>query len=194
MEKECERPAGSFPLGAWFHEHLGILATLAADERRALNALRELARRAAEFDQAPGESRPPQVRRNQTPTKTGQRDAVVDITGRPHALSAVYAKARRDNAPLACILQRADGWSARVDTSTTKLAFVQHEAATVLQAAIEEAVRAGEAAWGSTGPVHFAIGGLPDEETARSWAADLYRETREHLGNWVGYYGFEVVR
>jgi superfamily II DNA or RNA helicase len=186
-------PSDSFPLGAWFHEHLVALTALAPGERRALNALRELARRAAEFDQAPGEFRLPPPHRSRTRLGTGQAGAVADFTGRPHALAAAYKKARRDKTPLACVLQRADGWSARVDTSTTKLVVVRPEAASVLQAAIEGAVRAGEAAWGSTGPVHFSIGGLPDEDTARGWAASLYRETHEHLRDLIGYYGFAEV-
>ncbi|MGW0564417.1 Helicase associated domain protein [Streptomyces sp. NPDC003016] len=186
-------PAGSFPLGAWFHEHLDTLATLPPDERRALNAIRELARRAAEFGQDPGESRSSQAR-SRTAGASWQ-DAVADLTGRPHALAAAYRKARRDKTPLAHVLERADGWSARVDTSTTKLVVVRHGPASILQAMIDKAVRTGEAAWGSTGPVHFSIGGLPDEETARSWAVRLHSVTHEHLRDVLGYYGFaEAVR
>ncbi|NYS17295.1 DEAD/DEAH box helicase family protein [Streptomyces sp. SJ1-7] len=184
-------PAGSFPLGAWFHEHLETLATLLPDERRALNAIRELARRAAEFGQDPGEACSSQVRCR---TKGASRqDTVADLTGRPHALAAAYRKARRDKTPLALVLERADGWSARVDTSTTKLVVVGDRPASVLQAMIDRAVRTGEAAWGSTGPVHFSIGGLPDEETARSWAVRLHSVTHEHLRDVLGYYGLAQV-
>ncbi|OSY38314.1 DEAD/DEAH box helicase [Streptomyces platensis] len=186
-KRSASGPASSFPLGAWFHEHL---ASLASGERRALNAIRELARRAAEFGQAPGESRPPQARRSRTRAGAGQQDTVADLTGRPHAMAAAYRKARRGNTPTAFVLQRADGWSARVDTSTTKLVVVQPEAALSMQVLIERAVRAGKAAWGSTGPVHFSIGGVPDEETARSWAVQLYGVTHEHLRNVISYYGF----
>lgn len=185
-------PAGSFPLGAWFHERLAILATLPAVERSALNALLELARRAAEFDRNPGVSRFPQARRSRTRAGADQQDAVADLTGRPHALAATYRKARRGNTPTAFVLQRADGWSARVDTSTTKLVVVHGETAVDLQMMIGKAVRTGEAAWGSTGPVHFSIGGLPDEETARSWAVRLHSLTYEHLSDMISYYGWVV--
>ncbi|MFC5957280.1 Helicase associated domain protein [Streptomyces pratens] len=183
-------PAGSFPLGSWFHERLAILATLPLAERSALNALLELARRAAEFDRNLDISRSPQARRGRTRTGSDQADVVADLTGRPHALAATYRKARRGNTPTAFVLQRADGWSARVDTSTTKLVVVRREAAFTLQTMIERAVRGGEAAWGSTGPVHFSIGGLPDEETARSWAVRLHGATHKHLRDVISYYGF----
>ncbi|MGW3009533.1 Helicase associated domain protein [Streptomyces sp. NPDC001219] len=188
-ERSASGPAGSFPLGAWFHEHLATLVTLPLDERRALNALRELARRAAGFGHDPGEPRSPQARRSRT-GGAGQQDTVADLTGRPHALAAAYRKARRGKTPTAFVQQSADGWSARVDTSTTKLVVVQPEAAFSLQVSIEEAVRAGKAAWGSTGPVHFSIGGVPDAETARSWAVHLYGVTHEHLSDMLSYYGF----
>ncbi|MFE4830706.1 Helicase associated domain protein [Streptomyces sp. NPDC056672] len=192
-ERNGSGPAGSFPLGAWFHDHLATSADLAPEERRALNALRELARRAAEFIQSPSNSHLPQARRSRTRAGASQLDTVTDLTGRPHTLAAAYRKARRGNTPTAFILQRADGWSARVDTSTTKLVVVQREAAFTLQTMIEKAVRAGEAAWGTTGPVHFSIGGLPDEETARSWAVRLHSVTHEHLRDVLSYYGFVEV-
>uniref|UniRef100_A0AAU3H3I0 Helicase associated domain protein n=1 Tax=Streptomyces sp. NBC_01401 TaxID=2903854 RepID=A0AAU3H3I0_9ACTN len=184
-------PAGSFPLGAWFHERLAILATLPPAEHSALNALLELARRASEFGRASDEFHSPQARQSRTRAGAGQ-DTVADLTGRPHALAATYRKARRGNTATAFVLQRADGWSARVDTSTTKLVVVQGETALHLQMVIAKAVRSGEAAWGSTGPVHFSIGGLPDEETARSWAVRLHSVTHEHLRDVLSYYGWVV--
>ncbi|MER5878462.1 Helicase associated domain protein [Streptomyces sp. NPDC001910] len=182
-------PAGSFPLGAWFHEHL-TSATRYPFEHSALNALLELARRAAEFDHTPDESPSPPPHRSRTRAGDGQRDAVADLTGRPHALAATYRKARRDKTPTVFVLQRADGWSARVDTSTTELVVVKGDAAFELDWVIGKAVRTGEAAWGSTGPVHFSVGGLPDEETARSWAARLHSVTYEHLSDMLSYYGW----
>ncbi|WP_405483160.1 Helicase associated domain protein [Streptomyces anulatus] len=185
-------PAGSFPLGAWFHERLATPATRHPIEHSALNALLELARRAAEFghDSDGSPSIPPH--RSRTREGAGQQDAVADLTGRPHALAATYRKARRGKTPTAFVLQRADGWSARVDTSTTKLGVVQGETALELHEMIREAVRTGEAAWGSTGPVHFSVGGLPDEETARSWAARLHSVTHEHLSDMISYYGWVI--
>ncbi|MFJ5105343.1 Helicase associated domain protein [Streptomyces sp. NPDC088554] len=179
--------AGSFALGAWFHERL---ATRRFKERTALDALVELARRAAEFGRAADESPSPPARRSRTRPGAGRQDAVADLTGRPHALGATYRKARRGKTPTAFVLERADGWSARVDTSTTTLVVVHGETAFELQAIIGEAVRTGEAAWGSTGPVHFSLGGLPDEETARSWAVRLHRLAHEHLSDLLGYYGW----
>ncbi|WP_405901870.1 Helicase associated domain protein [Streptomyces sp. NBC_00656] len=183
-------PAGSFPLGAWFHERLAILTTLPPAEHSALNALLELARRAAEFGRNPDASRFPQTRRSRPRAGADQKDTVADLTGRPHALAATYRKARQGNTPTAFVLQRADGWSARVDTSTTKLVVVHGETAFELQMMIGKAVRTGEAAWGSTGPVHFSIGGLPDEKTARSWAVRLHSLTYEHLSDTISYYGW----
>ncbi|MFE3830563.1 hypothetical protein, partial [Streptomyces sp. NPDC059092] len=76
---------------------------------------------------------------------------------------------------------------------STAQVVVHGETAFELLTMIGKAVRTGEAAWGSTGPVHFSIGGLPDEETARSWAVRLHRVTHEHLRDVLGYYGFVEV-
>ncbi|MDI5973992.1 hypothetical protein POF50_032400 [Streptomyces sp. SL13] len=159
-------------------------------ERSALNALVELARRAAEFDRTPDEPSPPPARPGRTRAGVSRQDAVADLTGRPHGLGAAYRKARRGKTPTVFILKRADGWSARVDTSTTKLVVVHGETAFELEMLIGEAVRTGEAAWGSTGPVHFSVGGLPDEESARSWAVRLHHLAHEHLSDLLGYYGW----
>ncbi|MFE4492419.1 Helicase associated domain protein [Streptomyces niveus] len=191
-ERSARGPVGSFPLGAWFRQRLAILATLPFVEHRALNALLELARRAAEFGHTPVESLSHPAHRSRTRAGAGQQDAVPDLTGRPHALAATYRKARRGKTPTAFVLERADGWSARVDTSTTKLVVVHGETALELQMIIGKAVRTGKAAWGSTGPVHFSVGGLPDEKTARSWAVRLHNVTQEHLRDVVRYYGFVI--
>ncbi|MFB7501190.1 Helicase associated domain protein [Streptomyces sp. NPDC056161] len=187
-------PAGSFPLGTWFQEQRAGLAALPADERRALNALVELARRAAQpgHDQALATPAVSQLRARcgAAATDGEPQDAIADLTGRPHALPALYRKARISKNPFVCIERLADGWSARVDTSTTKLVLVRPEVAHPLQYAIEDAIGTGEAAWGSFGPVHFGLGGLPDEDTARRWAARLYQQTRDHLRDPIGYYGF----
>lgn len=193
-KRHADGPAGSFPLGAWFHEHLATFATLTSRERRALNALREWSRRAAELDPHPARSHPlPPPRRPRARAEGDPQDAVIDITGHPHTLAGAYKKARRGKTPLAYIMQRADGWSAHVDTSTTKLVIVRAKAVFPLQAAIEKAVAAGDAAWGSTGPVYFSLGGLSDEAAARRWALLLYGATWDHLRDIPGYYGFVVV-
>jgi superfamily II DNA or RNA helicase len=192
-EKNANGPAGSFPLGAWFHEHMDKREALTPRQRRALNTLRDLARRVAEFDQDPGDVLRLPSRGSRARAGTGTQDGIVDTTGRPHALAAAYKKARRDKDPLVYITRRGDGWSAQVDTSSTKLVIVRDEVAFPLQIDIERAIREGEAAWGSTGPVHFCLGGLPDEAAARYWALRLYDETQRHLRDIIGYYGYVVV-
>jgi len=180
----------SIPLGQWFQQIQQDLPTLPGAHRSAVGALLTLARRAADNQLGPQAAPVPNPLGWAAGRSAAPLDEPPDITAHPQVLSVAYKKAKKSKTTFVCIAHRQDGWSARIDTSTTKLRVMRAHTVLFLQEKIENAVRSGAAAWGTLGPVHFGIGGLPDEATARQWAARLHSHAHEELSDLLRYYGF----